>query len=109
MSAPKTLKPRPPSTRDGNFGAWTYLPRSTPSMSATASFTRPVGLLATDSIRAWRLAISLWSLGIGAGWVFPLLCPPPHARVRGLLLLPHRLLDPTLQPGDGPVHDIEAV
>src|SRR5438874_4449103 len=41
MSQPKTTsqKPKPPSTAEKNLSLWMYLPRSTPSMSETATFT----------------------------------------------------------------------
>src|SRR5437870_8696374 len=56
MSQPKTTsqKPNPPSTAEKNLSLWMYLPRSTPSMSETATFTLPAGELRTDSrTAAW--------------------------------------------------------
>src|SRR6185436_15886284 len=43
MSQPKTTsqKPKPPSTAEKNLSRCRYLPRSTPSMSETATFTLP--------------------------------------------------------------------
>src|SRR5882757_7612829 len=41
MSQPSTTsqKPMPPSSADLNLSIWTYLPRSTPSMSCTPTLT----------------------------------------------------------------------
>src|SRR6202165_5566719 len=44
MSQPNTTsqKPKPLSTAEKNLSRWMYLPRSTPSMSDTATFTLPM-------------------------------------------------------------------
>jgi hypothetical protein len=44
MSQPNTTsqKPKPLSTAEKNLSRWMYLPRSTPSMSETATFTLPM-------------------------------------------------------------------
>src|SRR5258706_6090713 len=51
MSQPKTTsqKPKPPSAAEKNLSLWRYLPRSTPSMSDTATLTRLPGALRTAS------------------------------------------------------------
>ena len=50
MSQPNTTsqKPNPPSTADANLSLCRYLPRRTPSMSVTATFTLPEAELWTD-------------------------------------------------------------
>src|SRR4051812_16356429 len=52
MSQPKTTlqKPKPPSAAPRNLSLCRYLPRSTPSMSATATFTFCAGERRMDSI-----------------------------------------------------------
>src|SRR6266581_3952533 len=51
MSQPNTTsqKPKPPSTAEKNLSLWRYLPRSTPSMSDTATLTRLPAALRTAS------------------------------------------------------------
>src|SRR5215472_4764531 len=51
MSQPNTTsqKPKPPSAAEKNLSLWRYLPRSTPSMSETATLTRLPGELRTAS------------------------------------------------------------
>src|SRR5215813_452275 len=51
MSQPNTTsqKPKPPSAAEKNLSLWMYFPRSTPSMSDTATLTRVPSLLRTVS------------------------------------------------------------
>src|SRR5450432_1632079 len=68
MSQPNTTsqKPKPPSTAEKNLSLCRYLPRRTPSMSATATLTRWPGSLRTAS--STLLAAMFCGMSSLSGW-----------------------------------------
>src|ERR1700758_3635419 len=84
MSQPNTTsqKPNPPSAAEKNLSLWMYLPRSTPSMSDTATLTRVPA--------AARTASSTFLAGTSCGISAPRGCRRSFAPSRAILCHPER-------------------